>query len=160
MMDAPEAAAQFAETALWERLRGDGRADDIEAFIRFYPNSRHAAAAQRRLAELRAPAQAGSTPPPPQVAQSAPPPPPAAAGPGPPPPAPPRIAAPAPPPAQQQQQPQPARDQFAALQFVPPPRVVPETRAVFPRRPPPPRSAISRTAPTAPGWCGCRPARC
>ena len=34
VMDAAEAAAQMAETALWERLRATGRADDIDAFTR------------------------------------------------------------------------------------------------------------------------------
>jgi formylglycine-generating enzyme required for sulfatase activity len=63
VMDAAEAASQLAETALWERLRGNGRAEDIDAFLRFYPNSRHAVAAQRRLVELRGPAAGSSTPP-------------------------------------------------------------------------------------------------
>ncbi|MBK1662149.1 caspase family protein, partial [Paracraurococcus ruber] len=62
VMDPAEAAAQLAETALWDRLRATGRAEDIDAFLRFYPDSRHAAAAQRRLAELRGPA-AGAAPP-------------------------------------------------------------------------------------------------
>ena len=52
VMEAAEAAGQMAETALWERLRAAGRAEDIEAFLRFYPNSRYADAARRRRGEL------------------------------------------------------------------------------------------------------------
>ncbi|MDO9708130.1 SUMF1/EgtB/PvdO family nonheme iron enzyme [Paracraurococcus lichenis] len=93
VMDAAEAAAQLAETALWERLRSSGRAEDIDAFLRFYPNSRHIAAAQRRLAELRGPA-AGATAAAPPAAHAAPGPA-AQAAPRPAPAAPPVAAAPA-----------------------------------------------------------------
>ncbi|NOG71806.1 SUMF1/EgtB/PvdO family nonheme iron enzyme [Roseicella sp. DB1501] len=62
VMDAAEAAAQLAETALWERLRSTGRVEDVEAFLRLYPDSRFAASAQRRLAELRGPAEPGRAP--------------------------------------------------------------------------------------------------
>ncbi|MEN0076591.1 MAG: caspase family protein, partial [Paracraurococcus sp.] len=62
VMDAAEAAAQLAETALWERLRSTGRVEDVEAFLRLYPGSRFAASAQRRLAELRGPAEPGRAP--------------------------------------------------------------------------------------------------
>jgi formylglycine-generating enzyme required for sulfatase activity len=62
VMDAAEAAAQLAETALWERLRGSGRAEDVDAFLRLYPDSRYEPAARRRLAELRGPAANGADP--------------------------------------------------------------------------------------------------
>ena len=51
-MDAAEGAAQIAETALWERLRASGKAEDIEAFLRLYPDRRFATAARRRRDEL------------------------------------------------------------------------------------------------------------
>jgi formylglycine-generating enzyme required for sulfatase activity len=52
VMDAAEAALEMAETALWDRFRASGRGEDIEVFLRLYPNSRHAVAARQRLAEL------------------------------------------------------------------------------------------------------------
>ena len=52
VMDPAEAAAQMAEAALWERLRASGRVEDVETFLRLYPNSYLAAAAQRRREEL------------------------------------------------------------------------------------------------------------
>ena len=52
VMDAAEGAAQMAEATLWERLRPTGKAEDIDAFLRFYPDSRFAAAARRRRDEL------------------------------------------------------------------------------------------------------------
>ena len=52
VMDPAEAAAQMAEAALWERLRESGRVEDVEMFLRLYPNSYLAAAAQRRRDEL------------------------------------------------------------------------------------------------------------
>ena len=42
----------MAEAALWERLRASGRVEDVETFLRLYPNSYLAAAAQRRREEL------------------------------------------------------------------------------------------------------------
>ncbi len=70
VMDPAEAAAQMAEAALWERLRESGRVEDVETFLRLYPNSYLAAAAQRRRDELLA-QQAPKTP---QVAAVQPPP--------------------------------------------------------------------------------------
>jgi formylglycine-generating enzyme required for sulfatase activity len=70
VMDPAEAAAQMAEAALWERLRESGRVEDVETFLRLYPNSYLAAAAQRRRNELLA-QQAPKTP---QVAAAQPPP--------------------------------------------------------------------------------------
>ena len=61
VMDPAEAAAQMAEAALWERLRESGRVEDVETFLRLYPNSYLAAAAQRRRDELLA-QQAPKTP--------------------------------------------------------------------------------------------------
>lgn len=52
VMSPAEAAAQLAEAALWERLRANGRAEDIEAYVRLYPDSRYKEAALRRLDEL------------------------------------------------------------------------------------------------------------
>ena len=52
VMDAAEAAGQMAEAALWDRLRTTGKAEDIDAFLRFYPSSRYAAAARQRRDEL------------------------------------------------------------------------------------------------------------
>jgi hypothetical protein len=68
VMSPAEAAAQMAEAALWERLRANGRAEDIEAYIRLYPDSRYKEAAVRRLDELlgrRAEAPAAAPPQPP-----------------------------------------------------------------------------------------------
>lgn len=124
VMDAAEAAAQLAETALWERLRGSSRTEDIDAFLRFYPNSRYTPAAERRLAELRSPAATGGGPvvagqavvgqagagQAPVQTQSTPATPPARAG-----------SAPATPPS-------PGGDRLALLQ--PPPRAAPEGRAM------------------------------
>jgi formylglycine-generating enzyme required for sulfatase activity len=63
VMDPVEAAAEMAETALWERLRTSGRAEDIEAFLQLYPNSRHAGAARRQLADIRGAASPASAAP-------------------------------------------------------------------------------------------------
>jgi formylglycine-generating enzyme required for sulfatase activity len=52
VMDATEAAAEMAETAVWERLRATGRAEDLDLFLRLYPGSRHAAAATQRRDEM------------------------------------------------------------------------------------------------------------
>ena len=52
VMDASEAAAQLAEAALWERVRHSARVEDLDAFTRFYPSSRFAAAVAQRRAEL------------------------------------------------------------------------------------------------------------
>ena len=81
VMDPAEAAAQMAEAALWERLRASGRVEDVETFLRLYPNSYLAAAAQRRREELLGRNTASAAPPaatqqaaapqPPSPAQSA-----------------------------------------------------------------------------------------
>jgi Caspase domain/Bacterial Ig domain len=76
VMDAAEGAMQLAETALWERLRASGKAEDMDAFLRFYPDSRFAAAAQRRRDELlgrAAPPPVAVTRPPAPVADAGPP---------------------------------------------------------------------------------------
>ena len=52
VIDAAEAAAEMAMSALWERLRRTGKIEDLDAFTRFYPNSRFAAAIAKRRAEL------------------------------------------------------------------------------------------------------------
>ena len=50
VMDASEAAGQMAEAALWNRVRTSTHAEDLDAFTRFYPNSRFGTAvAQRRM---------------------------------------------------------------------------------------------------------------
>ena len=64
VMDAAEGAAQMAEATLWERLRPTGKAEDIDAFLRLYPDIRFAAAARRRRDELSA------MPPPPVAPRS------------------------------------------------------------------------------------------
>ena len=63
VMDPAEAAAQMAEAALWERLRASGRVEDVETFLRLYPNSYLAAAAQRRRDELLGRNTASAAPP-------------------------------------------------------------------------------------------------
>src|SRR5207344_1653976 len=63
VMDPAEAAAQMAEAALWERLRESGRVEDVETFLRLYPNSYLAAAAQRRRDELLGRNTASAAPP-------------------------------------------------------------------------------------------------
>ena len=63
VMDPAEAAAQMAEAALWERLRATGRVEDVETFLRLYPKSYLAAAAQRRRDELVGQNAAAATPP-------------------------------------------------------------------------------------------------
>jgi formylglycine-generating enzyme required for sulfatase activity len=70
VMDPTEAAAQMAEAELWERLRGSGRVEDVDTFLRLYPNSYLAASARRRREELFA-QSAASSPPPTQVQQTA-----------------------------------------------------------------------------------------
>jgi formylglycine-generating enzyme required for sulfatase activity len=52
VIDPLEAATQMAEAGLWERLRASGRLEDVEMFIRLYPNSYLAAAAQRERVRL------------------------------------------------------------------------------------------------------------
>lgn len=71
VMDPAEAAAQMAEAALWERLRASGRVEDVDTFLRLYPNSYLAASARRRREELLAQHGAGSTPPTARVQQAA-----------------------------------------------------------------------------------------
>ena len=75
VMDPAEAAAQMAEAALWERLRASGRVEDVETFLRLYPNSYLAAAAQRRRDELLAQNTPKAAPPAPsqQIASPQPP---------------------------------------------------------------------------------------
>ncbi|HYZ64482.1 MAG TPA: caspase family protein, partial [Acetobacteraceae bacterium] len=68
VMDAAEAASEMAEASLWERVRNSGRPDDLDLFLRLYPNSRFAATAGRRRAELTRAEQ----PPPARVASSVP----------------------------------------------------------------------------------------
>ncbi|TCZ63254.1 SUMF1/EgtB/PvdO family nonheme iron enzyme [Roseicella aquatilis] len=131
VMDAAEAASQLAETALWERLRANGRAEDIDAFLRFYPNSRHAGSAQRRLAELRGPAGSGATAAPPPATSS----PPSQVAQAPPPP-------PAPPSPQARPQQRPGGEQLALAQ---PPRPATEPRAM----PVPPPAAAAAAAAAA-----------
>ena len=63
VMDPAEAATQMAEAALWERLRASGRVEDVETFLRLYPNSYLAAAAQRRREELLGRNTASAAPP-------------------------------------------------------------------------------------------------
>ena len=114
VMSPAEAAAQMAEAALWERLRASGRVEDVETFLRLYPNSYLAAAAQRRHDELLGQTIA-STPPPAKVQQTA------APQPPPPPPAqnPPKSTAPPPPPPVAETPKAP--DRVAALQPLAPP---------------------------------------
>jgi len=81
VMSAAEAAAQLAEAALWERLRANGRAEDIEAYIRLYPDSRYKEAALRRLDELLG--RRAEAPPAPVAAPAQPQPQPSAAAPEP-----------------------------------------------------------------------------
>ena len=71
VMDPAEAAAQMAEAALWERLRASGRIEDVDTFLRLYPNSYLAASAKRRREELLAQSVASSTPPPAKVQPTA-----------------------------------------------------------------------------------------
>ena len=47
VIDQAEAADALAEAALWERVRGAGRADDLDLFLRLYPNSRFQACRDR-----------------------------------------------------------------------------------------------------------------
>jgi formylglycine-generating enzyme required for sulfatase activity len=70
VMDPAEAAAQMAEAALWERLRASGRVEDVDTFLRLYPNSYLAASARRRREELLAQSAASSNPPPAEVQQT------------------------------------------------------------------------------------------
>lgn len=96
VMDPAEAAAQMAEAALWERLGASGRVEDVDTFLRLYPNSYLAAAAKRRREELLAQSAANNAPPPSPVQQAATPqplpPPPVQTAPKAPPPAPPAVA--------------------------------------------------------------------
>ena len=52
VMDLAEAAGQMAEAALWDGLRATGRLEDVDTFLRLYPNSYLAAAARQRREEL------------------------------------------------------------------------------------------------------------
>jgi formylglycine-generating enzyme required for sulfatase activity len=122
VMDPAEAVAQMAEAALWERLRASGRVEDVETFLRLYPNSYLAAAAQRRRDELLGRNIAGAAPP--AAAQQTP---------APQPPAPvqnaqrPAAPAPLPPVAEKPKAP----DKMAALQPIVPPA---EPAPTLPRR--------------------------
>ncbi len=62
VMDAAEAAAEMAVTALWERMQASGRAEDMELFLRLYPESRYAGLARQRLAELGTGREAAASP--------------------------------------------------------------------------------------------------
>ncbi|HEY0419842.1 MAG TPA: SUMF1/EgtB/PvdO family nonheme iron enzyme, partial [Acetobacteraceae bacterium] len=66
VMDAVEGAAQMAELALWERVRTRGQEEDLETFLRLYPGSQYAEAAQRLRRDLLG---RGASPPPPILAQ-------------------------------------------------------------------------------------------
>jgi len=77
VMDAAEAAGLMAEAALWDRVRGSTRSEDLDAFVRLYPNSRFGPAAAQRRAELSGRRDAAATPAGPPPAR------PAAAVPGP-----------------------------------------------------------------------------
>jgi formylglycine-generating enzyme required for sulfatase activity len=129
VMDPVEAASQMAEAAVWERLRATGRLEDVETFLRLYPNSYLAATAQRRRDELVAQRTPAASPP---AAEQRP--------------------APAPPPAQTAtSQPAPqkpsASQQVAALQPTAPPP-----------QPPAPQRELAMLAPpvTAPSAAGDR----
>jgi formylglycine-generating enzyme required for sulfatase activity len=63
VMDPAEAAAQMAESALWDKLRASGRLEDVETFLRLYPNSYLAATARSRRDELAARATPVAAPP-------------------------------------------------------------------------------------------------
>ncbi|GAC1345170.1 MAG: hypothetical protein NVSMB18_24310 [Acetobacteraceae bacterium] len=52
VIDQAEAADTLAEAALWERVRGTGRAEDLDLFLRLYPQSRFAPAAAALMAKL------------------------------------------------------------------------------------------------------------
>ncbi|HME27174.1 MAG TPA: SUMF1/EgtB/PvdO family nonheme iron enzyme [Acetobacteraceae bacterium] len=126
VMDPAEAAAQMAEAALWERLRASGRVEDVETFLRLYPNSYLAATAQRRREELLAQNAPKAAPPaaapqPPTPLQSV-------AKPVSPPPAPPPVVVAATP---------KAPDKVAALQPIVPPA----------EPPPPPRRDLAMVVP-------------
>ena len=71
VMDPAEAAAQMAEAALWEKLGASGRVEDVDTFLRLYPNSYLAAAARRHREELLAQNAASTTPPPAKPQQTA-----------------------------------------------------------------------------------------
>ena len=62
VMDPAEAAAQMAEAAVWDRLRSTGRPEDVETFLRVYPTSYLAPAAERRRQELLGQAAAAAQP--------------------------------------------------------------------------------------------------
>ena len=68
VVDASEAGPQLAEASLWERMHNTGRIEDLDVFLRLYPNSRFAAPAAQRRADLARTAAAA-----PQVAALAPP---------------------------------------------------------------------------------------
>ena len=139
VMDPAEAAAQMAEAALWERLRASGRLEDVDTFLRLYPTSYLAAAAQRRRDELLgqntppAPAagasrncrQLRSRPPPAQTAAN--------------------VALSPPPPPPPVTQPQRAPDKVAALQPIAPAARTAAAAAARPRHDcAADRSAVSR----------------
>ncbi len=131
VMDPAEAAAQMAEAELWDRLRASGRVEDVDTFLRLYPNSYLAAAARRRREELLA--QNAPRTAPPAVSQQA-------AAPQPPAPVQsatrPVTPPPAPPPAVTAETPK-APDRIAALQPIAP--------AAMP--PPPPRRDLAMVIP-------------
>ena len=70
VMDAAEAADEMAQAALWERVRGTGKPEDIDLFLRLYPASRFAAAAQQLRSRL-APSATAVAPPPAPASVSA-----------------------------------------------------------------------------------------
>jgi len=142
VMSPAEAASQLAEAALWERLRASGRAEDIEAYLRLYPDSRYKEAAQRRLDELLG--RRAEAPPAPVAAPAQPQPPAAAPEPQPQPSPPGRVASlePVVPPAPQPP-PQPAPQAIPRTAPQPEP---PRTMAALPQpvRPPPAAPADER----------------
>ena len=62
--DTADPGDRLSATALWENLRRNGSAADIEAYLRLFPGARNAAEARARLAALTPPAPAVSVPPP------------------------------------------------------------------------------------------------
>jgi formylglycine-generating enzyme required for sulfatase activity len=149
VMDPAEAAAQMAEAALWERLRASGRIEDVDTFLRLYPNSYLAASARRRREELLAQSVASSIPPPAKAQQTAA----AQPLPTPQPPAPPpaqsmpKSAAPLPPPAVAASAKKP--DTLASLQ-----PIAPRAEPSPPPQPQPQRDLAMVVPPVAPSSSG------
>lgn len=52
VMDTVQATDEMAQAALWEKVRGTGKAEDIDLFLRLYPTSRFAAAGQQLQSKL------------------------------------------------------------------------------------------------------------